>query len=156
MILGSSRGRAQWTRVVWRETGVYGSEERAEGTADKIPVLSPSYTAEAIFSWVKHSTPYYFYVTLNPPRVHTVRWVELLSVWSGYKAMSGPYVLSHRSSNLSEVMVRGERKESELKLHSSSKVERINSVSSVSAKQDYKWMDSWILIFPFSGISKSR
>ena len=38
--LGSGRERAEWTTDAWGESGSYGSRERTEGTAARIPVPS--------------------------------------------------------------------------------------------------------------------
>ena len=42
-------GGTEWTRDVCRESGVGGPGKTTERTATKIPVLSHSHTAEAIF-----------------------------------------------------------------------------------------------------------
>ena len=40
--MGSGRRKAEWTRDAWRESGVGGSGERAEGTDARIPMLCHS------------------------------------------------------------------------------------------------------------------
>ena len=40
LTLGSSRGRAGWTKDTWGDSGAGGSRERTEGTTGRIPVLS--------------------------------------------------------------------------------------------------------------------
>ena len=53
--LGSSRGRAEWTRDTRGESGAGGSGERTEGTATRIPVLSHSPYCRSHLSQAEHS-----------------------------------------------------------------------------------------------------
>ena len=39
-MLGSNKGRAEWTKIVQEESKIYGSGRRAEGKAAGTPVLS--------------------------------------------------------------------------------------------------------------------
>ena len=55
--LGSTRGRPEWTRDTWGESGAVGSGNRIEGTATKIPVLSYCPYCRSHLSQAEHSPP---------------------------------------------------------------------------------------------------
>ena len=57
LTLGSSRGRAEYTRDACGESGPSGFVKRTEGTAARIPVMSHSPYGRSHLSQVEHSSP---------------------------------------------------------------------------------------------------
>ena len=56
-LMGSLRGRAEWTRDAWEKFGAGGSGERTEGMVARIPVLSHSPYCRSHLSQAENSPP---------------------------------------------------------------------------------------------------
>ena len=55
--LGSGRGRAEWTKATWGDSGFGGSGERGEVSATRVLVLSHSPYYRSHLSWEEHTPP---------------------------------------------------------------------------------------------------